>query len=94
MNLYIIFLQAIVFTYRSLSRGRVLSKFYELSSFLKMHRSMLGDSICDEYWCKIASLAYQYRCLNNLKSLQGKQENILMFPEKINAFREKLLIWK
>lgn len=84
---------------RWLSRGRVLSRFYDLSEeiivFLTMEESkyeFLGD---DQWWTKVSFLTDIFEHLNKLNSsMQGRNENILTSTDKMMAFNEKLTLWK
>lgn len=84
---------------RWLSRGRVLTRFYELKeevqTFLTTQKHELAKFLNDEVWCnKVAFLADLFQSLNTLnKSMQGKTENILTSTDKMNAFKEKLILW-
>jgi hypothetical protein len=77
----------------------VLSRFYELREeliiFFTSEEFELADLLSDETWCnKVAFLADIFQVLNTLKkSMQGKNENILICTEKINSFKEKLTLW-
>jgi hypothetical protein len=77
----------------------VLSRFYklrdELIIFFISEESELAALLCDETWCnKVAFLPDISQALNTLnKSMQGKNENILTFTDKINPFKEKLTLW-
>jgi hypothetical protein len=57
--------------------------------------SELADLLSDETWCnKVAFLADISQALNTfIKSMQGKNENILTYTDKINSFKEKLTLW-
>ena len=85
---------------RWLSRGWVLSRFYELREelclFLISEESELADLISNEIWCnKVAFLADVFQALNTLnKNMQGKTENILTCTDKVSAFKEKLTLWE
>ena len=84
---------------RWLSRGRVLSRFYELREeillFLTSEESELADLLSNETWCnEVAFLADIFQALNTLnKNMQGKNENILTCTDKIGSFKEKLRLW-
>ncbi|KAL4090794.1 hypothetical protein QTP88_025569 [Uroleucon formosanum] len=84
---------------RWLSRGNILSRFYnlreELLVFLTMEETefnFLGD---EEWWTKLSFLTDLFEHLNKLNSsMQGRDENILTSSDKIMAFIEKLNLWK
>jgi hypothetical protein len=84
---------------RWLFRGNILSKFYNLREkllvFLTMEESefnFFGDEV---WWTKLSFLTDLFEHLNKLNSsIQGCNENILTFSDKIMAFIEKLNLWK
>ncbi|XP_022160762.1 zinc finger BED domain-containing protein 5-like [Myzus persicae] len=84
---------------RWLSRGNILSRFYnlreELLVFLTMEETefnFLGD---EEWWTKLSFLTDLFEHLNKLNSsMQGRDENILSSSDKIMAFIGKLNLWK
>jgi hypothetical protein len=57
--------------------------------------SELADLLSDETWCnKIAFLAEMSQALNILNnSMQGINENILTYTDKINSSEEELTLW-
>ncbi|XP_029645320.1 zinc finger BED domain-containing protein 5-like [Octopus sinensis] len=86
---------------RWLSRGKVLSRFYELREesltfCLQENLKDFVECLSDDHWCsKLAYLAdifHELSLLNN--GMQGRNENILSSTDKINAFQKKLTIWK
>ncbi|XP_025417671.1 zinc finger BED domain-containing protein 5-like [Sipha flava] len=84
---------------RWLSRGNILSRFYnlreELLVFLTIEESefnFLGDEV---WWTKLSFLTDLFEHLNKLNSSkQGRNENMLTSSDKIMAFIEKFNLWK
>ena len=80
---------------RWLSRGRVLTRLFELREKVKQFfcekNSPLNDLLSDEMWtAKLAYLADIFSCLNNLNCfLQGNHINIFTFRSKTDAFKKK-----
>lgn len=85
---------------RWLSKGKVLSRFYELRNELLIYFTMENSEYCDflsdEIWCsKLAFLADIFAHLNHLNlSMQGENESILCSTDKLQAFKDKLSMWK
>ncbi|KAL4103483.1 hypothetical protein QTP88_018859 [Uroleucon formosanum] len=84
---------------RWLSRGRVLSRFYDLSEeiivFLTIEESKYKFLRDEKWWTKVSFLTDIFEHLNKLNtSVQGCNENILTSTDKIMAFNEKLTLWK
>ena len=84
---------------RWLSRGRVLSRLFELREetkhFLREMNSPLAEFLLDEMWlCKLAYLADIFDRLNELNtSLQGPCTSIFVLRKKTDAFKQKLALW-
>lgn len=84
---------------RWLSRGKVLSRFYELraeiTAFLSENNSPLVDLFSNDVWlAQVAYLADIFERLNTLNvSMQGRGHNIFEQSEKIEAFKKKIALW-
>ena len=84
---------------RWLSRGRVLQRLYELREevklFLTESQTDLAKHLDDTMW--LASLSYLvdiFDRLNGLNlSLQGRQSNVLLLVDRVNAFTQKIALW-
>lgn len=84
---------------RWLSRGKVLTRLYELRHEVKIllvqKKSAFYTFINDNKW--IAKLAYMsdiFSFINDLNtSLQGTNNNVYTFYNKIDAFKEKMKSW-
>ena len=87
---------------RWLSRGKALSRFYELREellticFFQENLKEFVERLSDDHRCsKLAYLTDIFHELNLLNSgMQGRNENILSSTDKINAFWKKVTIWK
>ncbi|VVC33591.1 Hypothetical protein CINCED_3A023613 [Cinara cedri] len=84
---------------RWLSRGRILSRFYDLSEeiivFLTKEESKFEFLEDEKWWTKVSFLTDIFELLNKLNiSMQSRNENILISSDKIMAFNEKLTLWK
>ncbi len=85
---------------RWLSRGRVLHRLYELRSevmtFLVNVKSDLARYLDDPLW--LAQLSYLVDIFDRLNSLntsmQGRDANILLLSDKVNAFVGKQDLWR
>ena len=84
---------------RWLSRGKVLSRFYELraeiASFLAQNNAPLAQLFSSDVWlAHVAYLSDVFEQLNTLNvSMQGKGHNIFEQYDKINAFKKKISVW-
>ena len=84
---------------RWLSRGRALTRFFELRNEVKDFLKERDYGIIKEMESKelnqiLAYLSDLFSCLNNTSvSLQGINVNILKCREIINAFKKKLNLW-
>ena len=84
---------------RWLSRGKVLSRFYELrdeiAAFLAEKNSPLADLFSNSVWlAHVAYLADVFEQLNTLNvSMQGRGHNIFEQDDKIDAFKKKISVW-
>uniref|UniRef100_UPI00358EA82C protein FAM200C-like n=1 Tax=Myxine glutinosa TaxID=7769 RepID=UPI00358EA82C len=85
---------------RWLSRGQALTRFFELREEIKV---FLEERECDlvgalesqQFAQMLAYLADIFTRMNDLSvPLQGKGINILKACEKLNAFKEKLRLWR
>jgi hypothetical protein len=86
---------------RWLSRGKVLTRFYELRQEMLLFFTQEGldnfsTLLKDEIWCsKLAYLADIFQQMNKVNtSMQGKSENILTSTDKMCALQLKISIWK
>jgi hypothetical protein len=84
---------------RWLSRGRVLSRTFELKEELQLffkdnNKESFSNFLEDTKWLlKMAYLAVIYQRLNTLNaSMQGPKENILTSTEKLLAVKNKIQI--
>lgn len=85
---------------RWLSRGRVVSRVYELrreiEAFLTEKQSNLAVHLQDDAWiAKVAYLSDILDYFNQLNlSMQGRACDIFQANDKIAAFKKKLSVWK
>ncbi|KAL2101246.1 hypothetical protein ACEWY4_003007 [Coilia grayii] len=85
---------------RWLSRGRVLQRLYELRGEVKLFlteiKSDLAKHLDDAMW--LASLSYLvdvFDRLNGLNlSLQGRETHVLLLADRVDAFAQKLDLWR
>ncbi|XP_049323296.1 protein FAM200B-like [Astyanax mexicanus] len=84
---------------RWLSRGKVLSRFYELkteiATFLSENNSVYAELFDNNTWLAlVAYLADIFEHLNALNvSMQGKGHNIFEQSDKVVAFKKKITLW-
>ncbi|GBP79554.1 Zinc finger BED domain-containing protein 5 [Eumeta japonica] len=85
---------------RWLSRGKTLTRLFELRAELQMFLSAdtsfnLKDRLYDRTWLsRLSFMAYIFQKLNALNlSLQGKQTIVFQAYNKITAFKRKLDFW-
>ena len=81
---------------RWLSRGRVLSRLFELRDEIKEFLCKMGNEMAEyfedpEFIQNLAYLAYVFTALNELnRSLQGQGISVINACEKLSAYKEKL----
>ena len=84
---------------KRLSRGRVLSRLFELQDEIQQFLREAGHELAGyfdkpEFIQVLAYLVDIFTALNQLnRSLQGREISILVACEKLSAFKEKLLLW-
>jgi hypothetical protein len=85
---------------RWLSKGKVLSRFYELRNELLQtfatEKPEFAALIKDETWCsKVEYVVGIFGHLNSLNaSMQGKEQNLFTSSENLHGFLRKIKIWK
>ncbi len=85
---------------RWLSRGKVLSRLFELRNelccFLSDNASPLATLFKNNNWiAKLAYLAYIFTKLNELNhSLQGRDTTIVKLYDRVGGFLKKTELWK
>ena len=83
---------------RRLSRGKVLSRVYELKeemlTFFTLEQEEFCDLLADDTWsAKLSYLVDVFEHLNKVNSSkQGKSENILSSTDKINTQRKTAIV--
>ena len=78
-------------------RGTVLELRKELHAFFKTEKhERLCEYLQCEFWLsRLEYLAETFAHLNSLNtSMQGREENIFTFSDKLVAFKKKVAIWK
>ena len=84
---------------RWLSRGRVLSRLFELRDEIKEFLCTMGNEMAEyfettEFIQNLAYLADVFTALNELnRSLQGQGISVIHACDKLSAFKEKLQLW-
>ncbi|CAG5042058.1 unnamed protein product [Parnassius apollo] len=84
---------------RWLSRGKVLSRIYELENETEMFLQSQGSDYehlfkKEEWLAKLAYLTDIFAHLNELnRKMKGRNSNILTSSDKIESFRAKLELW-
>ena len=84
---------------RWLSRGRVLSRLFELRDEIKEFLCKVGNEMAEyfettKFIQNLAYLADVFTALNELnRSLQGQGIGVIHACEKLSAFKEKLQLW-
>ena len=85
---------------RWLSRGKALSRVYELKEemlafFSRERQREFYDLLCDDNWkSKLAYLVDTFYQLNKTNSyMQGKNENLLSSADQMRDLHEKLKVW-
>ena len=84
---------------RWLSRGRVMSRFFQLRETIKLYLQHRNSNLAasfesDEFVQSVAYIADVMHHLNELNlSRQGQQINVVTACEKVKAFKLKLSLW-
>ncbi|XP_076592490.1 LOW QUALITY PROTEIN: protein FAM200A-like [Chaetodon auriga] len=83
---------------RWLSKGRVLTRFYELRheihAFLIQKKSHLAELFTDEWLLNLSYLADIFSSLNELNlKLQGRHDNVFINLNNVQAFQKSLKLW-
>ena len=85
---------------RWLSRGRVLSRVFELrkelGTFFLEEKDQRATNFCNNFWlAKLSYMACIFEHLNKLNnSLQGNDNDVFKSTGKVNALKMKLPLWK
>ena len=83
---------------RWLSKGRVLTRFYELRheihAFLIQKKSTLAELFTDDWLLNLSYLADIFSSLNELNlKLQGRHDNVFLNWKHVQAFQKSLKLW-
>lgn len=85
---------------RWLSRGRILTRVYELRMeihiFLLEKKSSMADLFCNDEWIlKLSYLADIFSKLNELNlKLQGKENDVFRHSEEVETFKKSIMLWQ
>lgn len=83
---------------RWLSKGRVLTRFYELRheihAFLIQKKSHLAELFTDDWLLNLSYLADIFSLLKELNlKLQGRHDNVFFNWKNVQAFQKSLKLW-
>lgn len=85
---------------RWLSRGRILTRVYELRMeihiFLLEKKSSMASLFCNDEWIlKLSYLSDIFSKLNELNlKLQGKETDVFRHCEEVEAFKKSIMLWQ
>ena len=85
---------------RWLSRGRILTRVYELRMeihiFLLEKKSSMASLFCNDEWIlKLSYLSDTFSKLNELNlKLQGKETDVFRHCEEVEAFKKSIMLWQ